>query len=117
MVEKKASANLTVGFSLKWKISGIVCLGVAVLTILLVRLGDVGYTRQRQKQEEATARLIRELNLYISKMEGISQYIAGNKYVIERLQQSAELSRSKELNRDVLTALYSIKLVSQAAIV
>lgn len=117
MVENKVTADPTVMFSIKWKIIGVLCMGLIVLTLLLLRFTVVGYEKQFQKQQEVTAGLIKELNLYVLKMEGISQYIAGNKYVIERLQESPAVSRSEELNRDVFTALYSIKQVSQASIV
>ncbi len=118
MAIDKRTANQTNEFFIKAKIFGVICLGLIVMVSLLFKFKSLGYERHIQKQQEVTDRLIKDLNFYITKMEGITQRIAKNSYVIERLQPSpTNISPKGDVNRDILTVLYSIQLVSQSSIV
>jgi C4-dicarboxylate-specific signal transduction histidine kinase len=90
---------------------------ISLFLVLLFLFSQLGSHRHFNKQESLTINLRENLNQYIHKVEGISQFISQNRYVVDRLRHFPDVSDNKELNRDLLTALYSVKLTSEAAIV
>jgi C4-dicarboxylate-specific signal transduction histidine kinase len=94
-----------------------ILVSVILFLALLYLFTRIGTHRHYRQQEFLTHNLKGHLDQFIHKIEGISQFIAQNKYVIKRINRFPDVSDDQELNRDILTTLYSVKLTTESDIV
>jgi C4-dicarboxylate-specific signal transduction histidine kinase len=117
MSTQNEMSKQTSGISLKGKISLVAAGAAVLLLIILLQLNTLGYNRHFEKQKNNAHVLTSSLDLHIARVDGISQRIARDTHITERLHRHPGLSQDEEYNRDLLHVLESVKLAVDANIV
>lgn len=103
--------------SLKWNIAVVIVVAVIIYTVLLFHLNSVAINRFFRNQEFAAQDLSDRLDLYIARVDGISQRIASDDNIVSRMREHPGLSDDLKLNRPLLHMLEAVKLAVDADIV
>lgn len=90
---------------------------LSVLVVILVLLGKWGASRQLKEQEVVTARLATLLDRIILTTDHVLNSLATNRYIVTRLAAGPGMAEDPSADRDILTAVNSVKEVARAPVV